>query len=106
MGSWREETRRERKGREREKEGGKSKQSLVNFPEGRPRAWLGRARGRANQKTALSTNQTAVTVSSSIDKMRLQNKGKEMRVCFALSEGGYREILTFICILYQRLERL
>lgn len=48
------------------KGGGKSKQSLVNFPEGRPRAWLEQSRGRANQKTALSTNQTAAALSSSL----------------------------------------
>lgn len=65
-------------GKRKGKGGGKSKQSLVNFPEGRPRAWLGWARGTANQKTALSTNQTAGGVSSSIDKMRLRNKRKEM----------------------------
>lgn len=52
MGGWREETRRGRNGRERGKGGGKSKQSLVNFPEGRPRAWLGRGPGDGQSKAA------------------------------------------------------
>lgn len=81
--------------------GGKSKQSLVNFPEGRPRAWQGRARGRANQKTALSTNQTAGTVSSSIDKMRLRNKRKEMRatVIRSLRRWVQRDPNLYLCTL-------
>lgn len=85
--------------------GGESKQSLVNFPEGRPRAWLGQPWGRANQKTALSTNQTAATVSSSIGKK--QDCGIKERQCerFLLSEGGFREILTFMSALYQQLRR-
>lgn len=81
--------------------GGKSKQSLVNFPEGRPRAWLGRARGRGNQKTALSTNQKAGTVSSSIDKTRPWNKRKEVRVSVlrSLRRWLQRDPNLYLCTL-------
>lgn len=84
---------------------GESKRSLVNFPEGRPRAWLGQPWGRANQKTALSANQTAAPVSSSIGGK--QDCGIKERQCerFLLSEGGFREILTFMSTLYQQLRR-
>lgn len=89
------------------KGGGKSKQSLVNFPEGRPRAWLGRAPGRANQRQLCQPikRQAPYHLQSTKCACRIKDRKCEW-ACFTLSEGGYREILTFICILYQWLERL
>ena len=89
------------------KRGGKSKQSLVNFPEGRPRAWLGRAPGRANQRQLCQPikRQAAYHLQSTKRACGIKERKCE-RACFTFSEGGYREILTFICVLYQQLERL
>lgn len=120
-GGWWEETRRGSKeeGVGDAEGGGESKQSLVNFPEGRPRAWLGRGPGDGQSKSAFQPIKRQAAY-------HLQSTGcaggtggrwgrggeEEMRVSFfwggALSEGVYRGTLTFIPVpfffFFRRLE--
>lgn len=98
--------RRQARGRTRGKGGGESKQSLVNFPEGRPRAWLGRGPRDDQSKTAFQPiKRQAVCHLQS--EMRLPIKRKETRVSErALRKCVQRDPNLYPCTLAERLERL
>lgn len=95
--------RRQARGRRRR---GESKQSWVNFPEGRPRAWLGRGPRDDQSKTAFQPiKRQAVCHLQS--EMRLPIKRKETRESErALRKCVQRDPNLYPCTSAERLERL